>query len=252
MRRVFVLLMVALSIDAARLWAARECLERDPAVTVQIHDYEHLPSERLSRASEIVSQLYGKIGVRIEWFGALRQKTRDTRGGHSASERDAPGGPVAQMTVIILTAKMAARGRIPEGVLGYAAVPAEGGMGRIAYVIYDRVRQVAAGGPASETELLGFVIAHETGHLLLGRGSGTVTGLMKCQWDRRNMQQLDALKLGFTDLQAVRIRNRLTGGSAPAAVVAAGGAKAGDSCRAVPPDEREAAENTQDRDSSPH
>jgi hypothetical protein len=252
MRRVLVLLMVALSIDSARLWAARECLERVPAVTVQIHDYEHLPGERLSRASEIVSQLYEKIGVRIEWFGAMRQNTRDTRSSRSAVEQSGPDGPAAQMTVIILTSKMAARGRIPEGVLGYAAVPAEGGMGRIAYVIYDRVRQVAAGGPASETELLGFVIAHETGHLLLGRGSGTATGLMKCQWDRRNMQQLDALKLGFTELQAVRIRNRLTNGSAPAAVVAAGGARAGDSCGAVPRDEREAVQNAQDRDSSPH
>ena len=137
MRRVFLLLMAALPICATQARAAPECAERDLAVTVQIHDYVHLPGERLSRAMEIVTRLYETIGVRIDWLGVLQ---RDTRRVRSAIDEKTPRVPVAQITVIILTPAMAARGRIPDGVLGFAAVPVEGGMGRIAYVIYDRVQ----------------------------------------------------------------------------------------------------------------
>jgi hypothetical protein len=235
MRRMFVLLIVALTIYVAQVWAAGECLERDSAVTVQIHDYEHLPSEWLSRAREIVTRVYGKIGVRIEWYGVLRQNTKGSR---SATEQKASDGPFAQFTVIILTSQMAARGRIPEGILGYAAVPPDGGMGRIAYVIYDRIREIAAEGRANEVELLGFTMAHETGHLLLGRGSGTATGLMKCHWDRRNIQLLDARKLEFSELQAFRIHNQLKNGSSATTVVATGGSRAAEACDTGPRDDQ--------------
>jgi hypothetical protein len=76
---------------------------------------------------------------------------------------------------------MAARGRVADGVLGFAAVASEG-MGRIAYVIYDRVRSIATEAATPEGELLGFVMAHEIGHLLLPRGPQPSAGLMKDCW----------------------------------------------------------------------
>lgn len=206
-RRVTVLLMAALAITTGRPSAAPECLESRPAVSVQIHDYEHLPSGWLSRASGIVSRIYGDIGVSIEWLGVRRQGGRRES---SDGEQEPSRAHVAQLTVIIQTPQMAARGRIPDGVLGYAVVPPDGGTGRIAYVIYDRIRQLATDAPADQIELLGFVIAHETGHLLLGRGSGSGNGLMKCKWDRREMRLFSAKKVGFSDVQAQRIRETVT------------------------------------------
>jgi hypothetical protein len=225
--RAVPLLLVAMmvTIDAAPTFASRAWQEQSSVVTIQIHDYEHLPSDRLLHASEIVTRIYGQIGIRIEWLGVLRPDARRRRAPDDAPPRDMR---IAQVTLIIMKPEMAARGRIPADILGYAAVPADGGMGRIAYVIYDRIRQVAATGPARETELLGFVMAHETGHLLLGRGSGTRTGLMKCHWDRRSAQLLDPSTLGFSDLQAFRIHTRLMNGSSPPALAADGDTDTGD------------------------
>jgi hypothetical protein len=207
MRRLllFVLLVMTIAIATARGWAAADCLEREPAVTVRIHDYVHLPGASLARASGVVSRLYGKIGVRVDWLGAVQPGGGRRR---PAAEGQSPYVP-AQLTINILTPKMAARARVEEGVLGYAAVAHEGGMGRIAYVIYDRVRAVATSGPVNDVDLLGFVMAHEAGHLLLGPGSGSESGIMKCHWDRRHMQRLDALAMGFSELQAVRIRDTI-------------------------------------------
>ncbi len=209
---VFLLFLAASPIDAAQPCPRRDSSARGLAVTVQIHDYEHLPTEYLVRASEIVSQLYERIGVQIEWFGVHRRKGGRTESTTNDSPRR--DGPAAQMTVMIVTPEMAARGRIPKDILGYAAVPPDGGPGRIAYVLYDRVRPVAEQSPADLVELLGFVIAHETGHLLLGRGSASKNGLMRCHWELRDMRNFVALKLGFSDLQAGRIRNTVINGNA--------------------------------------
>src|SRR5262245_2199390 len=158
-------LVLAVAIGGVQRLSAQEQADGNLPVTIQIHDYARVPSQALSRASAIVTAVYAKIGVRTEWTGVFQREVR--RGGSSAS-RELSNAPIAQLTILILTPKMAARGRFADGVLGLAAV-ADEGMGRIAYAIYDRVRSTAAQAGMDEGDLLGFVIAHEIGHLLLPR-----------------------------------------------------------------------------------
>ena len=104
---------------------------------------------------------------------------------------------------------MAARAGAAENALGYAAVPEEG-MGSIAFAIFQRVREAARKIPAHEADLLGFVIAHEIGHLVLPRGSQPdPTGLMKNHWHVRDFQRLDLLTLDFSAEQARQIRDTI-------------------------------------------
>ena len=81
-------------------------------------------------------------------------------------------------------------------------------MGRIAYAIYDRVRDTAAQAAMDEDDLLGFVMAHEIAHLLLPRGH-TQTGLMRGHWNVRDFQEIDVVTLGFSPQQASGIRSML-------------------------------------------
>jgi len=194
---------------------------------MQIHDYVHLPPQSLTRASRLVTQLYGQIGVRTEWFPVLRQ-------GSPRPQPDAtrePGhSPIAQVTIIVLTPEMAARGRIPEGTLGLAAVP-NVGMGSIAYVIYDRVQRMAALSGTDEMELAGFVMAHEIGHLLLGPGSQGESGLMKGHWDRNDIRQFDVVTPRFSEPEAKTILARLEDvTTVPRAVATTGGGDPVDGC----------------------
>ena len=169
------------------------------SLTLRIHDYSSVPGDSLSRATAIVTRVYEKIGVRTEWTGVARP----------AERHDESGRPAAQMTIIILTPEMAARAGAAENAMGYAAVPDEG-MGSIAFVIYQRVRAAAKNIPAPEADLLGFVIAHEIGHLVLPRGSQPdLTGLMRNHWHVRDFQRLDLLTLDFSAEQARQIRDTI-------------------------------------------
>jgi hypothetical protein len=204
MRSVVTLLVFTLAIGSVRLGSARERADEELPITIQIHDYWHVPSESLARASAIVTSTYEKIGVRTEWIGVVRQ---DVRRRGSKPRRDRSRMPIAQLTIIILTKDMAARGRFADGALGLAAV-ADEGMGRIAYAIYDRVRDTASRAAMNEADLLGFVMAHEIGHLLLPSRSPD-TGLMRSRWTVRDFKRLDVATLEFSPLQASQIRKTI-------------------------------------------
>jgi hypothetical protein len=209
-----VVLILLLSVGGERIAATRDASESPLDVTVQIHDYVHLSPAVLSTASDLVSRVYKSIGVRIDWLAPMRQ---EPSGGSASRRSSAPRNPpdepshspIAQFTIIVLTPEMTQRGHIEEGVLGFAAVATDGGLGRIAYVIYDRVQQQASSGAIDETDLMGLVMAHEIGHLLLGPGSQGEAGLMKGRWDREDLRQFGLVTPRFSPREAEDIRAAL-------------------------------------------
>jgi len=57
--------------------------------------------------------------------------------------------------------------------------------------------------------ILGSVMAHELGHLLLGLNSHSVTGLMRARWGNDELRCLDMGTLVFLPEQGKRMRARL-------------------------------------------
>jgi len=194
-------LTIALVVDGGQS-AVPSRSDADLTVTIRIHDYAHVPTESLSRARDAVTRLYATIGVETVWYDVLRFPIRRGHASNGGNEEDSA---IAQLTINVLTPAMAARGHVPTDALGFAAVPPEG-MGRIGYVIYDRVQRVAADARTSEVDLLGFVIAHEIGHLL---GLRSDASLAKCHWDQSEVAQMNLRNLEIPPLQASRIRSTL-------------------------------------------
>jgi|SRR5215472_18317665 len=223
MRSALVLLLTASSIGSAPLSAAAQCSDTHPVVTVQIRDYVHMKNDSLSKAQEIVTRVYKRVGVGIEWLGVMRPDNGGRTPNAPAAEEARL--PIAQLTINILTPAMAKRGHVADDVLGFVAVPPEGGMGRIGYVVYERVRDVASGGSASTSDILGVIIAHDIARLILGAGSGTHAGLMNRQWDRRDLEQVNPLALEFTPPEIDRIRITLERNSASSLAVATAGSE---------------------------
>jgi hypothetical protein len=204
MRSIVTVLVFTFAIGSDRIGSALERADEELRITIQTHDYWHVTSESLARASAVVTSTYERIGVRTEWIGVVRQELR-RRG--SKHRRDVSRIPIAQLTIIIVTKEMAARGGFAEGALGFAAV-ADEGMGRIAYAIYDHVRDTASRAAMNEADLLGFVMVHEIAHLLLPRGSPE-SGLMRSQWTVRDFKHIDVATLEFSPLQGSQIREMI-------------------------------------------
>jgi hypothetical protein len=218
-RNLLAWLTAALSLACAQLSAASQCLPNRPAVTVQIRDYAHVKPKSLSKATEIAGRMYKRAGIGIEWLGVASQ---DVAGPREAPAAEKAPHPIAQLTIDIVTSSMAKRNGYAGDVVGYVSVPPEGGMGRIGYVIYDRIKDVAAGGLASTSDVLGIIIAHDVGRLILGAGSGTFSGIMTRMWDRDALQRVNPMSLSFTPPEVERLRAALDRDSGSVAVGTSG------------------------------
>ena len=200
------LLALILSILSNHLLAADGGEER--AVSIRIHDYAHIEDAALARAQEVVSGMYGAIGVRTDWLEPLQQSDGVFDG------IDAPGGGTSDLVIIILTSAMANRGEFSDSTMGYAAV-APGVGGRVAYVVYDRVKDFAGDTTIDDMHMMGIVMAHELGHLLLTHQSHSAGGLMRGRWQQSEFRPARPLDLQFSERQAVEIRRTLRWEVAP-------------------------------------
>ena len=177
-----VLLATATARSAERL--SIDCLV-DDLVTVA--------DDTLAEAQQSAARIFEPLAVQIVWFDTTsalrRQKGFDDLGAQKAF--------VTSLYVVRLVAKDG--GMTPsERSLGAAAVGT-----RVAIIPYPRVLELARNGSGTAGLVLGHVIAHELGHLLLQRATHSAAGLMRATLDLRLAQQG---RLLFTAPEARAIR----------------------------------------------
>jgi hypothetical protein len=106
--------------------------------------------------------------------------------------------------------------------LGYSVVDTAVGTGKLATVFPDRVRRLTARLPLDTGVLLGRVVAHELGHLLLGSMAHSGSGLMRASWPLLRLRANDHRDWLFSAADADRLRRSIavdveSAGTAPAA-----------------------------------
>ena len=83
---------------------------------------------------------------------------------------------------------------------------ARAAFGWAATVFQDRVAAKAKAWRLEEADLLGSVMAHEVGHLLLGRNSHSSYGLMNGDWTRAELQKIGEGALVFVGAEKKKVR----------------------------------------------
>src|SRR5262249_17442919 len=139
-------------------------------ITIRVDDYAHSKSNALPDAERTASALLSKAGVEVVWLSHLTDTAQPF------TPMCAGGANPTQLTVRILPDSMSRRWRSADDTLGFAAV--RGQKGCDAWVFYDRVNDLAVKENITFERLLGAVIVHELGHLLLGENGHPRTGLM--------------------------------------------------------------------------
>ena len=158
-----------------------------PSVLLYLANHAGVSSDIVGDARQEVIRIYAQIGVRVIWAEHVT---------------DCPKDPL----VIIIT-PVAGEWVGPMS-LGLA-VRGDDYSGRLAYIFYGRVQPLAKQHQIKDASLLGVVIAHEIGHLLLPYGSHSPSGLMRGEWDDRQFVLAGARLLRFTPQQAELIRAHL-------------------------------------------
>jgi len=161
------------------------------ALVLHVDNYARVPPVQLARAEATVSAIYRTAGVSLTWVNDdVRPLMPDDGRRH--------------LRVLLLKPDMsdtkADKDRVPDNVLGQAAF----GSTR-AYIFTQRVRNLALKNSRVFDTLLGEVVAHEVGHLLLPPNSHSKKGIMREHLDVGLKRNAEA----FTSAQGEALRLEL-------------------------------------------
>ena len=154
-------------------------------VLIRVFNTSDLSAESVAEASAVASQIFREAGVGTFFVECS-----------SSSPRPLPcvePGPLIEVTLAIVREG----GPAGSGQMGKAVTSAAGGPGGIAWVRAGEVSAVARSWSLPVGLLLGHVEAHEIGHLLLGQGSHSPTGIMRAHWTWDDVALVVAGKLLF-------------------------------------------------------
>ena len=170
-------------------------------ITVCVYDHAHVPSGILAQAKKEASRIYRQAGVEVAWLDQPLSAEQAHGQTNSLEQLGATG-----FVLKILPRSMAEHLQIRDAALGYAQPCREGEAGCLAHVLYHKVEDLAKGGIASLSQILGLAIAHELGHLLLRSDAHCSSGIMQSQWRAKELQRASKGLLLFTPRQAQTIR----------------------------------------------
>lgn len=166
-------------------------------IQVAFIDRVGLSASEIASAQYEVTRIYERVKISLVWVGA------DSATGYR------------RFVVYVVSQPFDKRHKANAGVLGMAPGTKDE-RGKRVWVFYDRIRDHASVTGVTRATLLGMVIAHEIGHLLLPYNSHTLTGLMSSGWDGRDLIRGEVGLLTFNASQAALIRTRLENVSAAA------------------------------------
>jgi hypothetical protein len=184
-----------LFVTAVRLPAA--ALE----ITLHLYDYAGMQPASILEAQRATGATFRLAGIDIQWRN-WPARVAGLPGGTGPDDVN----DVNHFVVMVLPERMSRKMATGPLEFGEAVVSQQGGFPTHAYIFLDRVKDFATGEQAPWSGLLGMMIAHEVGHLLLGNNSHFPAGVMRAQWRTSEVKQALMGALTFTSRQAEQMR----------------------------------------------
>jgi hypothetical protein len=169
-------------------------------ITISVYDYARVSTELLAAAEEDARGVFRQAGVETVWATCLPKLEK-------TQPNDCYTADTTHLMLKILPRAISAQARDRSDVLGAALVDGKG-VGYYAYVFYDSVQRVAEERKLGHA-VLGDVLAHEIGHLLLGSNSHSLSGIMSAHWSGEDLRRISEAAMLFTPNQGRMLRDRL-------------------------------------------
>jgi hypothetical protein len=171
-------MVVAVVATVVRIADAAET-EHPLTIDLQMTSSARIPARVLTESQNEVTRIFAGAGLAVRWT------------------QTAP-----RFTVQIVP-QVLGFDRAMSPVMGVALRKANGSM---VQVFFRQVEDFARSYNVDVSRMLGYVIAHEIGHLLLPGYRHSPTGVMQAQWDKALVRDAASGSLSFTQAQAAIMR----------------------------------------------
>jgi Aspartyl protease len=169
------------------------------AITVAIYDDAQLSPRVLADAEDEATRIYQRAGIPILWIGCNPSKM-DARSDSRC--QDPPSAMNLNLRIVPHARKSS------DDIFGVAFLSAEG-TGAYSDVFYDSVEQLDRDWHVGIARMLGHVMAHELGHLVLGSNAHSRQGIMRQSWHVDELHRASMGALLFSEEQGRSMRGKL-------------------------------------------
>jgi hypothetical protein len=166
-----------------------------PAVWLSLYNDAGVSARVLKQAEEDATRVFVKAGLTLTCTDG------------KDPDRTPPASSSGQMPHLFVRILPKSKG-LPTDTFGVSFLGPDGA-GAFADVFLDRAQTLSDGGNISLAQVLGHVIAHELGHLLLGSNAHSAIGIMRPHWQREELIQARMGRLRFTDEQALAMEKKI-------------------------------------------
>jgi hypothetical protein len=171
-------MLIAIVVAAVRIVDAAEP-EEPATLDLQMRTEVRVPAYVLKKSQDEVTRIFAGAGLAVRWTETSPRVT------------------------VKIVALVLGYDRRASGVMGVAQRTPNGYM---AQIFFRQVQDFAYTYEVDLGTMLGHVIAHEIGHLLLPVNAHSPAGVMQPYWDRALVRDAVQGLLTFTEAQAARIR----------------------------------------------
>jgi hypothetical protein len=187
---------------------AASALPAGPEITINIYNDARVSEGILSQAEHEAARIFQNARLDIAWIACQPSKTRPI----TAAACRSPLGLTHLVLRIVPWSS-----HLGDSIFGSAFLSKDGD-GVYCDVFYPSVETLHRDSDASPSRVLGHVMAHEIGHLILGTNAHSALGIMRPHWQGEELRRIGMGTLLFTPQQMRHMQARLVSISATLAV----------------------------------
>lgn len=183
--------------------------DQPPSLKIYLYNQAGVSAMTLDAAEDRAGKIFRQSGIATSWYNCSVH-------GLAGADCSEPLDHGAMVVQIIHDTK-----KLNTEIFGTSYIGGSG-YGSYADIFFDRAQRLCREAKVDLPEILGHIISHEIGHLLLGTDSHSRLGIMRAHWESRELKQADRGDLLFSKEQAKAMQARVTAISSNATESAGG------------------------------
>lgn len=199
MHRAFTAITLFVLTTCILLGSTPASAAKNPQLCVFVYNDAQVSPETLTGAEQRAAEIFSQAGFDVNWVHCT----------HLDSDREASGCNVVEgpgHLVLRIISHVASS--TSDAAFGVAFLGPDG-TGRYSDVFWNRAQELYANSHVDIAGILGSVIAHEMGHLLLGSNAHAISGIMRAHWEAGELRRINMGTFVFLPEQGKRMRARI-------------------------------------------
>ena len=170
--------------------------QSEQQVFVSVYNDAGVPPLLLHRAEDNAARIFRRAELDVIWMTCSKGSSGESR---------CPGAIRSSQIYFHIVSESLT---LSDNAFGVAFLDSDG-VGHYADLFFDPIQKLATSFAPAEAEIMGSVMAHEIGHLLLGSKAHSRAGIMEAHWSAEELKYIAEGNFAFTRPQCEKMLSRV-------------------------------------------